>query len=105
MFILSVIGLAAFLVFTDPLQLPLPFLLMPFLLLFSSVRSFVVILSRKLYGTNANRRVRLLATGCALIVTFVIVLQSLGQLSWRDILLAGSLILAVAFYFTRTDLL
>lgn len=101
---ISIAGLIFFLIFSDPLALPLPLLLVPFMLLFLATRSLVFMLLRMLFQATSKRKVGVLATGGALILVFVVVLQSLGQLSWRDILLTMSFIVIVVFYFSKTDL-
>ena len=103
--LLSAVGLVFMLILTDPLELPLILLLIPFLLLFLLVRSICILIMPAFYREGSKRKTRFLATACAGIVLFVVILQSLGQLSWRDILLTVALISATAFYFKKTDLL
>ncbi len=96
--------LVACLVLTDPLRLPLAALLVPFGLFFVAVRSSLRLLLDQLYKRGSPAKLRLVSTTISVILVFILVLQSLGQLSWQDILLTVSLITATLFYFNKTDL-
>lgn len=102
----SGIVLLGFLLGTDPLTLSLPILLIPFALFFIWVRSGILALGRFMTGhKKPGRKLRALAGGIAAVALLTLTLQSLGQLSWRDILLVLSLALGLGFYFYKTDLL
>lgn len=104
-FILTGSILVLFLALTNPLELPLVILLVPFAVLFVCIRSLLFITLKRLHPEGTRRKMRVLSSGIALIIVFIIVLQSLGQLSWRDILLTVGFIGAVTFYFSKTDLI
>ena len=104
--LLSGLGLLVFLLGTDPLDLPLPVLLLPFVIFFIWVRNgilAVTVIATRI--KSPSRKWRILANGTAAILVLTVTLQSLGQLSWRDILLILSLVVGVAFYFHKTDLM
>lgn len=92
-------SLPVFLSLTDPAKLPLPLLVVPFLLLF--VIFFVTI---RLAVKRLNRRKRLLvaAAGASLPV-LLLVFQSIHQLTVKDVLIVLVLISVTMFYLSRAD--
>jgi hypothetical protein len=98
--------LVGFLVSTKPLELSLPVLLIPFLLFALGIWSGAISLGmvwRK--QQRPSRKIKVVASSLAAVLLLVVTLQSLGQLSWRDILLVVSLVLGLALYFYKTDLI
>lgn len=97
--------LVVFLVSTQPLKLSLVVLLVPFLLFATSVRSGAILLGMLLARqTKPTRKVKVTASSLAATMLLVVTLQSLGQLSVRDILLVIGLISGLGLYFYKTDL-
>lgn len=97
--------LIVFLVGFEPLKLPLPVLLLPFIVFAIWVRSGVMTLAMLLrHQAKPSRKVRVVATSIAAVLLLLVTLLSLGQLSWRDILLVASLVIGLMFYFYKTDL-
>lgn len=103
-FAITCLLLLVVLVTTQPLKLPLIFLFVPFILYFICVRSATKILLGKLKSVNSARKANLLAGSFAFISTLIIVLQSLGQLSWRDIIIALLMVSFAGLYLVKTDL-
>lgn len=98
--------LFGFLLFTDPLKLPLPVLLIPFILLFVGMRCGVISAGMLIKSQEEpSRKLRIAASGGAAFVLLTLTMQSLGQLSWRDMLLIVGLVTGLTIYFNKTDLL
>jgi hypothetical protein len=98
--------LAIFLLTTSPLDLALPVLLIPFGLFFVWVRSGVICLAILIRRKDTvSRKVRFAATSLATVSVLTVSLQSLGQLSWRDLLLIGALGGLLLLYFSKSDLI
>lgn len=97
--------LVIFLVATDPLALSLPVLLLPFGLFFIWVRNGIVGWRGVMHPqAPPGRKTRVVANSIAAILLLAITLQSLGQFSWRDLLLIAILSVALSLYIYRTDL-
>jgi hypothetical protein len=97
--------LTLFLVATEPLKLPLPVLLVPFMVFAVWIRSGVILAGLLLRGKDRpGRKLRVVADSLAAVLLLVVTLQSLGQLSWRDILLVLGLAAGLSLYFYKTDL-
>ncbi len=102
-------GLVLFLLTTNPASLPLPLLVLPFLWLYLCLLvGFYFLLygvRRLLRGTKGrSNRLIVLASLFALIPTSLLVLQSIDQLSLKDILLMFIFALLVSFYISRLQL-
>lgn len=104
--LVSGLTLTVFLLTTSPLDLALPVLLIPFGLFFVWVRSGVICLAILIRRqTEVSRKVRFAATSLATVSLLVVSLQSLGQLSWRDLLLIVALSSLLLLYFSKSDLI
>lgn len=95
--------LLVFVILTDPRRLPLPLLVMPFILLFAFI--YKLIKSVLLYGTELERSKSwtIVAAVGALVPTFLLMFQSIHQLTVRDVLVVISLGLVTAFYVAKAD--
>lgn len=92
--------LGVFLLMTDPYNIPLALLVIPFVLLgFGIFRlvSFVLARATKL----SVARTRLLAGLITSLVELLILLQSIRQLSLKDFLLLVTLLVGLTFYLRR----
>ena len=106
MWLISGGALILFLIGTDPLKLPLPLVLLPFAIFFVWVRSMVIILGMApRRPASPSKKLKVVASSVAAVFLLVVTLQSLGQLSWRDILLVLSLVIGLGIYFYKTDLI
>lgn len=85
---------------TDPGQVPSFMLVLPFLLLFIMLFSLAVLMFQR-RGMSTVRSVRVGAF-CAGIPLLLLILQSIGQLTLRDVLTIGALFLISYFYISRT---
>jgi hypothetical protein len=81
---------------TDPQRLPSVLLIIPFVLLFVSIAS-VVPAVLGLYGL-AGRRPAKIGTIIAMVSVLLLVLQSLGQLTVRD-MMAMTVLFGVAYFY------
>ncbi len=96
-----------FILTTNPDDLPLLLLLMPFVFLFATVFVTVLLIGRKLgflKGIDDRRQYALTAL-IAAIPMLLAVFQSLHQLSIRDVIIAVGLIVGMIFYISRADFL
>ena len=96
--------LLAFLVLTEPVRLPVVALIVPFVLLFAAL--FGVWASaqqiRLHYSARGRPHSRLGAVICASVV-LLLALQSLGQLSLRDVLTVLAIVAVGYFYSARAS--
>jgi hypothetical protein len=95
----------AFILLTHPEHLPLPLLMVPFLLLFLSI--FVTVwLTGPLVtrGLLSGKRRWAVAASVAGLPVLLIVLRSVDQLTVRDVLIAGGLLVGLTWYVRRVDL-
>ncbi|HEX8763008.1 MAG TPA: hypothetical protein VF733_04610 [Candidatus Saccharimonadales bacterium] len=101
--IISGIGLIALVLLffvVDPARVPAFVLVVPFLLLFASLFSVMLFLFDK-KGMERRRGVRL-AGLCAALPILLLVLQSIGQLTLRDVLTVTVLFGLSFFYIARS---
>lgn len=100
--VLVFVALVSMLVLTDPTRLPLPLIIVPFLLLFS----LIYLLISSLLSTRSNmkgRRSVIISGVTALVPTLLIMFQSIHQLTARDVLVVIGLAAATAFYIAKAD--
>lgn len=103
--LVSGLTLIIFLIATAPLKLPLPVLLLPFIVFAVWVRSGTIVIGMLLrQQAIPSRKIKVIAGSLAAVLLLTITLQTLGQLSWRDILLVIGLVAGLSFYFYKTDL-
>lgn len=103
--VLACAALLVLFIATNPEDLPLVLLTLPFLLLFLSLfLSLEILLSSLMPKINAKSK-RWLAVILAGLPVLLVLLQSIGQLSVRDLLLVIALVSALIFYFKKADFL
>lgn len=100
--VLPVTGL--FFMFTNPRTLASPFLVIGFLLLFAAI---LLALRLLLSYTGLNERLPIVASrmatwGLAGLAVVFLALQSIGQLTTRDVITVLALFLTVGFYMWKT---
>lgn len=96
------ISLPLFIVSTNPNNLNLALLILPFTLLFL----IIYITSQKLISITthySNKQIRTSSIVLSLILTMMAVLQSLHQLTVRDFLLSTTTALLLSWYFLRIN--
>jgi hypothetical protein len=105
--LVDVIALLAFLLSTNPATLPLPLLLIPFVLVYVAlwIGFFIVLLTAPPTKDLRIRTRRIISSLMSLLPFSLLVFQSLHQLSFKDVLLAGALVLGLGFYVSRADYL
>jgi hypothetical protein len=94
-----------FLLMTNPEKLPLPLLILPFVLLFAALFLTARLLLRRYFANLGGRYNRGLALALATLPVLLLILQSIGQLSIRDLLITAGLLIGLVFYFRKTDFL
>lgn len=107
----SALGLALltvsplFLLTTNPDQLALPLLLVPFLLVFLTLYVLVRVIFRVagFYDSLSIYKRRILLGMAATLPVLLLLLQSLHQLTTRDIALVVALGIGLTFYLLRAD--
>ena len=98
--LLPFITLGFFLLLTDPHDIPLPLLVVPFVLLgFGIFRLLSFALARLTKLSVA--RIRLLAGLITSLVELLVLLQSIRQLSLKDFFLLVALLVGLTFYLRR----
>jgi Na+/melibiose symporter-like transporter len=94
--------------FTDPQNTPAIILILPFILIFIIIYQMSAILLkyyvRSLSG-NKNKKRSFFSVIIALVPVSILVLQSIGQLTTRDIITLAVLALLTCFYITRFSFL
>lgn len=97
-------SLPLFLLSTNPEKLPLPLIIMPFILLFI-ILFFSAIKLFKMYASSFETSKRYILAGfLAGFPVLIMVFQSLHQLSWKDALIIGGLLIGSMWYLKRLDL-
>jgi hypothetical protein len=90
-------------VFTNPANLPVPFLIVPFLWLFVAIFMTVHIILESRLASIARKRRVVIAGVCATLPVLLLVFESIHQLSLKDFLITVALIVCVSFYMMRAD--
>lgn len=91
-----------FVVTTNPHNLPLPLLVLPFLWLFTVLFVTTSLLIKR--RQNISKRQMVITAGViASIPVLLAIFQSIHQLSLKDVLLSTSLVLLAAWYVLRAD--
>lgn len=86
----------------DPNRVPSFMLVLPFILLFVAIFALVAFAMQK-WGVTGARNFKVAAL-CASLPVLLLVLQSIGQLTPRDILTVAVLFILSFFYISRTTL-
>ncbi len=98
--LLGFIALIVLFCSTQPSQLPTPLLIAPFLLLFVLLRSIIMIaLAKKAVVSHKFKR---LATLAAAFPIVLLAMQSVGQLTIRDVTMIALFFGIAYFYLART---
>ncbi len=94
--------LLVLLITTDPRNMQLPLVVLPFILLFTGITAglYAIMKWRKRQG----RKYLILAVTVAFVPTMLLILQSIGQLTSRDFLIVLALLLISSSYLTRLNL-
>lgn len=101
-----IIVLLAFLFFaTNPDGLPLPLLTLPFILLFSGLYLVLQLVLGHVAPDLRPQARRALSISIAALPPLLLLLQSIGQLTPRDLFITLGLISLLLFYFRKTDFL
>ena len=102
------LSLPAVLFFTNPQNMPLPLLILPiiilFLIIYFSVYAYLI---KKVKRAKLISKTRLIVISgvAALMPVLLIVLASIRQFTFRDILLSVALVVCVSWYLLKVDFL
>jgi hypothetical protein len=92
-----------FMSLTDPRELPLPLIVVPFLWLFVSIYVSIQLLFRLRFPAAPRKRRVIVAGTAAALPVLLAVFASLHQLTVKDFLLAVALVTCISFYMARAD--
>lgn len=95
------VALFIFLFTTSPAKLPIVLLMLPLLLLFLGLYLIIQLVLERVFIKTTARRRKLYAAYASGVPTFLLVLSSVGQLTWRDVTLVLFLVLCLLFYTSR----
>lgn len=101
--ILILISLPAYLVLTNPAELPLLGVLVPIALFFGASYSISEAVILRLRPDIIKAKARILSLVIALFPSLIIVLQSLKQLNLKDVLIITGVWLIFAWYLQKID--
>lgn len=90
---------------TSPDSLPLPLVITPFILIFAILYLFTRLLLDGYAPNLGTRAKRGLSLIIAALPVLLLILQSISQLTARDLLITLGLILLLLFYFRKIDFL
>lgn len=92
-----------FFVTTDPTNMPLPLLVVPFLWLFAVIFISILYLLSIKHVFGARKRRILAASIAAALPVLLLVFQSIHQLTIKDVLLSVAIIAVASFYIEKAD--
>lgn len=95
------LALGLWLMTTDPNKLPIILLMVPFMLLFAALWLSVDIVLRRFFPRLSRAKKTIIATSVSGVPTFMLILSSVDQLTWRDAVLIMCLVVFVLFYSSR----
>jgi len=100
--VIGVIVLGCLLLFsTNPQRMPLPVLILPFILIFVLLWLPLRIILRYFYPQTANKKLSIFAALLAVFPVVCLLLQSVGQFSSRDFITLAALFAVLWFYLNR----
>jgi len=86
---------------TNPQKMPLPVLILPFILIFGLLWLLLRMILRYFYPTTPKRKVGFFAGLLSAFPVFCLLLQSVGQFSARDFITLVALFVVLWFYLNR----
>jgi len=89
---------------TDPLEAPLVILILPFVLLFIALYQLLMYLAQRLAPNLSEVKKKALFIPIALLPAVLLVLSSVQQLTTRDIILIGVLLVVTGFYVRKSHI-
>ena len=99
------ITLPVFLLLTNPETLPLPLLVVPFILLLFVIYKTMFLVLKLSFRSFSKNRIRVMAGASALLPTLLLILASIRQLTVRDTAIVIGLLITLTFYMRRIDFL
>lgn len=99
------ISLPVFLLLSNPETIPLPLLIVPFLLLLIVLYKTSLLLLRIGFSSLSVSKMKAIATVIAALPTLLLILASIRQLTVRDVAIVVGLLIMLTFYMRRIDFL
>lgn len=100
MLVLLCISIALFFMFSDPEQLPLVATLVPFILIFTAL--FVTIdISLEVFFALEKTKKRIISLVLSIMPVVLLLIQSITQLTIRDVILCTLITIIVVWYISR----
>jgi len=100
--VIVIIILGCILLFTtNPQKMPLPVLIIPFILIFILLWLVLRIVLRYFYATTPKRKLSIFAGLLSAFPVVCLLLQSVGQFSARDFITLAALFIVLWFYLNR----
>lgn len=99
------VSLPIFLLITNPEELPIAMLVVPFILLFAMLYITARVGLRIIFPSISTARLRLLAVLIGALPTLLLILASIKQLTVRDTAIVVGLLVMLVFYLRRVDFL
>jgi hypothetical protein len=103
MLVLLWVSLPVFLLITNPETLPLPLLIVPFILLLLVLYKTAETILAVSFRQISAKRIKLMAGISAVLPTLLLILASIRQLTIRDSAIVVGLLIMLTFYMRRID--
>lgn len=101
--VIPLVFLITLLLTTNPYHLPIVLLVLPFLLIFFITYQGISLLFSKSRLTNNKKKQKVNASLFAGAIVTLALLESIRQLSWRDLIIITILIVGLSFYIRRVN--
>lgn len=88
---------------TNPENVPLPLLIVPFILIFSFFYLLIQLFLKQFLKNSSKRMKQGLSISLSFMLVLLLILQSINQLTLKDQLIAFGLALLLLFYFRKID--
>jgi len=99
--VLVYLALFIWLSVTDPRKLPIVLLIVPFILLFTALFLTASLVIGRFFPRVSQAKRRLVAGCISGLPSFLLILSSVNQLTWRDVALVAFLSIFLLFYASR----
>ena len=103
LYVMVFLSLPLFIFLTDPNNLPLPLLVVPFLLLFVCLFIVIKFSLLKLGVIRTNRKASIVSGVVASLPVLLLTFQTVHQLSVIDVLVSVCLVTLATIYITKTE--
>jgi len=91
-----------FFIIVNPEKLPLVLLLLPFLLIFVTIYMTLILILDTFFKIKSQPK-RLIAFSISVMPVLLLIIQSITQLTLRDVLLSISIVVIIVWYTTKLN--